>query len=201
MELKPTLRICGKMEIFRFTKDFSLRNAVDQECWNTLLGKPLIEHKFTRPSAHLLYPFVWSVVVHSNNFLESHFSMRTATFRVLCKQHATGINCNRAKSKYFNMQWMFIVQWYQLKAAAGTRLKESCEFNSMENIFLFLQILYLGGARSNSLPPCFFLKSLKTRLNVFLNVFREGDWRSRLSSGMERGFYRSIFILAGSDVL
>lgn len=113
----------------------------------------------------------------------------------LCKQHATGINCNRAKSKYFNMQWMFIVQWYQLRAAAGTLSKKSWEFNSIKKYFpAFLEIPYLGGARSNSLlkslslSPCFCLKSLKTRLNVFLNVFREGDWRSRLSSGMERGF-------------
>lgn len=42
----------------------------------------------------------------------------------------------------------------------------------------------------------FRLKSLKTRLNVFLNVFREGDWRGRLSSGIKgeregrTGFYR-----------
>lgn len=44
----------------------------------------------------------------------------------------------------------------------------------------------------------FRLKSLKTRLNVFLNVFWEGDWRRRLSSGItgarRKGFL--VFIVA-----
>lgn len=106
---------------------------------------------------------------------------------------------NLTESKHSSTQWMFIVillHWYQ-------RLPSSSSPGRENKIFISAQ----RSIKLESLVRLRRLKSLKTRLNVFLNVFWEGDCLSRqvvewdqLGVGREGVLYRFAPTRAGGSV-
>lgn len=155
-----------------YAKDFPPR-VLSTGTANTLLGKPSTCTCCTRLFG-CCYSLKWFPrVLFGYTVADSPVDRR--------EQNVTKVNistCNECLLLFFS-------HWYRLWTFVRT-------------------ISYLRAARSNSwkisLKSSFCLKSLKTRLNVFLNVFREGDWRGRLSSGIRwKGvLYRFDSTLAGS---